>query len=271
MRIFTASAIFFIAIGSAETVAQQNSSRICASAAASLGQASAITSDGAVLISTDMQVWHRASSEEFGSNKVDPNASTVFIAYLIAREQANSGALAVRISRKISNENEKTNSVSIYRPEIAQGENPCESRRRREIDRTVTVNQYIDFHESRGINSDLEAFHFHYLNNNKCEDTKSPDHLPVFKFEDVKRTSGSDGVLARNFSFMVPAFAMPGFAINHKFSMLRAELHYRKSVNRDGTCFSFSVPFGSSREMRFVGSEIGFGRSDATRSWMISR
>jgi hypothetical protein len=239
---------------------------ICISASAFLAQNNMTAQDGTMMVATvnsPRAAWSVASG---GSPVVVPSqASQVFLAYFVNRPGASAGAVAARISLKTASASERTNDVQVYRRAIDRGTNRCEPRGRAMVDRSVKINEYMDYHDRAGggVSSTLEDFHFKYPTDTACVKTNNQDSVSSFQFEDVMRTEG-DTFVARNLSFVSSAFAVK---INHEFSALRSELHYQ----RDGSpaCIGLFVPLNRSPQASVVINEQGFGSFPARKSWLI--
>lgn len=248
---------------------------VCAAAVAFLSARQTSLQDRSLLISSNLSArdWTWAPpSLLFGASEfsVRSDADWVYLAYFLVRDASDAGAISAKISVLTSTEEKPTNYIDLYRPEIKRGTNRCERRGRASIaNRSVRVNQYIDYHDPNvgGVNSDLEDFHFSYPAGDKdCLSTSAVPTLKAFKFDNVERTEG-DTFIARNFSFIGTAYA-----VGHKFSFLRSELHYRTSADLNGTCIGFAIPLGGAPQASLAIHELGFGTYAGVpirRSWLI--
>jgi hypothetical protein len=239
---------------------------ICAAASAFLAKSQMPVQDGMVLIASVNPPNVNWFADAIGSRFTLPTQfPAAYLAYFINRPNAPAGAIAARISLQVLSPADKTNYVNVYRRAIDRGSNRCEPRGRAAIDRTVRVNEYIDYHDPNvgTLSSTLEDFHFKYPQDAGCARTNDPSNVRSFQFEDVTRTQG-DTFVARMFPITGTAFA-----INHNFSMLRSELHYRA----DGgvACIGLLVPLGRSPQASVVLSEQGFGSFPVSKTWLISR
>jgi hypothetical protein len=242
--------------------------QICSAAAAYLAKSQMPIQDGMLLVSArGSATWSPAAIESRFS--LPAQSSEAYLAYFMSRSYSATGAVSAKISLEIVKaENDKTNYVDVYRPAIDPGTNSCERRGRASIQRRVRVNEYMDYHDpSVGmLSSTLEDFHFKYpQDDGRCARTNNPSHINAFQFEGVRRTQG-DTFIARTFSIVGTAFA-----IDHNFSVLRSELHYRANVDSAGTCVGFVVPLGASPQASFVINEHGFGGFPSSKRWFIGR
>lgn len=241
---------------------------ICDAAKTFLAQRKMPASNGLMMYATERLAkasWIAASA---GSPIVVPSQiNEVYLAYFTNRPEAPAGAIAARVSLKIANANARTNYVDVYRRAIDRGTNSCEPRGRAEISRQVRLNAYIDFHDpvAGGVNSTLEDFHFKYPREAGCARTNDRAVVSSFQFEDVMRTQG-DNVVARYLPFTGTTFAQ--FKINHEFSALRSELHYRTSGS--SACIGLFVPLNRSRQASVVINEQGFGTFPTHQNWLIN-
>ena len=243
---------------------------ICASAAAYLSRNPQAAQNGTVLVAID-KYWENGWTPKQYDSKVTvrPGVQQVFLAYLINRPYAPAaGAVTVKISRaEVEGSNERSNYVDIHRSEILRDTNSCEPRGRRQRDQQVRVNEYIDYHNGTGISSKLEDFHFRYpKEDGACQRTDNPESRRRFQFDNVERTK-DDTFVARNLSFLGTAYA-----VGHKFSMLKTELHYRsKVVSQTGSCIGIRVPIERSPQTNVVVTEQGFGGFLSGQSLTINR
>lgn len=230
---------------------------ICQSAVAFLLKIQQAPQNGTVLVAVGN--WEDGWTPKHYDSRivVSPSVRQVYLAYLVNRPYSPAGgAISIKISRaEVEGRNDRTNYVDLYRSAIERGNNSCEPRGRRQTDRQVRVNEYIDYHNGGGISSKLEDFHFRYpKEDGDCQRTDNTASIRGFQFENVDRTK-DDTILARNFSFVGTAYA-----VGHKFSMLKSELHYRSKVaSQAGTCVGMYVPIDRSPKINIVVTEQGFG------------
>ena len=184
------------------------------------------------------------------------NVSVLYVAYVRPKGFEDAGAVSVRIAVPAGDHGKPTNEVEVYRPAIARGTNRCEPVGRYEIDTTVRLNQYIDYHADGGsrANSTLEDFHFSYpVYPRNCVKTDRGSLRRTFAFgSDVTRTQG-DTLAQRYFRFVPPAYG-----VTHKFARLRSELHYRPAAQLNVACIGFTVPLNRNPATVTVG-DYGFG------------
>jgi hypothetical protein len=239
---------------------------ICIAASAFLAQNQIPIQDGMVVMAGMNSPRANWSAAPIGTRFTLPNEFTAaYLAYFLNRPNAPAGAISARISLEVATAVEKTNYVDVYRRAIDRGSDRCEPRGRATVDRRVRVNEYIDYHDPNAgtLSSTLEDFHFKYpLDETNCARTNDSSNIKSFELEDVTRTQG-DTLVARNLSFTGTAFA-----INHHFSTLRSELHYR--ANGSMTCVGLFVPLGRSPQASVVINEQGFGNFPASKTWLIS-
>ena len=245
------------------------SDAICQSAAAYMSRNQLVPQNGTVLVAVGNYEKGWAPTQYGSRITVAPAVQQVFLAYLINRPYSPaSGAVSVKVSREeIEGSNDRSNYVALYRSEIARESNSCEPRGRRERERQVRVNEYIDYHNGVGISSTLEDFHFRYpKENGDCQRTDNLASRRDFQFDNVQPTK-DDTFIARNLSFVGTAYA-----VGHKFSMLKTELHYRsKEISQTGSCIGILVPVGRSPKTNVVVTEQGFGGFLSGQSLTIDR
>jgi hypothetical protein len=241
-RLIASALATILLLPAGPAAAQQTlSDKICAAARAHLRNLPAQPLFATFLASANFRKgdWTQVSPGQLAAKNVanGNHASALYMAYIRPTHFDAAGALSVRIAIPAEGKVQPTNEVEIYRPAIAPGLNRCEPRGRKTIDRSVRVNQYIDYHARGAANSSLEDFHFAYpVQTRTCFRTdrtqRSRDsHL----FEDVRPTQG-DSFFGRNFRFITPAYA-----IGHTYASLRSELHYRPSAQLGVSCVGFKV------------------------------
>ncbi len=216
------------------------SERICAEARKHLQTLPPQAAFSAFLATTDYRQgrWTRVSSQKFSASTIPDSADSqwLYVAYLRQSWTGDAGALSVRIAAPAENGRPRTNQVELLRPAIRRGVNRCEPRGRRTIDRTVRVNQYIDYHRRDAMNSSLEDFHFAYPTTDRsCTRTDRKEAKESYLFENVERSAG-DSFIARNFRFIGPAYG-----VTHNYGSLRSELHYRAPDRPGLVCAGFRV------------------------------
>jgi hypothetical protein len=260
----------------ASASAQPTSETICAAAAAYLRQTGTPPQDGMLLATnriTSGSSWKREPDLILGKSeiKVSENIDKVYISYFLSRDTPTAGALSARIALLITDARDRTNYIDVFRPAIARGYNRCEPRGRVELERRVRVNEYIDYHDpaARGVSSTLEDFHFSYPvgadGTGSCKRTDDAKTSKSFLFENVSKTK-NESLISRLFSITGTAYA-----INHDFSILRSELHYRQGAASLATCFGFLVPVGNAQKAQFVINLHGFDDEAVPKTWIITR
>lgn len=264
-------AVAFVCTASTTLAAQPLTQQICASATAYLARQHTEIQDSMLLIAGDLSgtAWSPAPPLFFGQSQMpmQPTYDKAYLAYFVKRSIPSAGAISAKISLR-SLAGDKTNGVNVYRPAIARGENRCERRGRAVVDRTIRVNEYIDYHSPvvGGVSSTLEDFHFSYPGeNDRCAQTNDQANISTFQFDNVERTQG-DTFIARTFPIVGTAYA-----IGHNFALLRSELHYRAQVGEAGTCVGFFVPLSNAQQVSLVIHEHGFGFPPIRKAWLISR
>ena len=264
------SVISIASLAAGAVAARPLGNQICSAATAYLVKNQMPIQDGMLLVSDrglSNATWSPAAVE---SRVVLPaQSSEAYVAYFMSRPFSVTGAVSAKVSLEIVKaQNNKTNYVDVYRPAIDPGTNSCDRRGRASIERRVRVNEYMDYHDPNVgmLSSTLEDFHFKYpRDDGRCARTNDPSTINAFQFEGVRRTQG-DTFIARTFSIVGTAFA-----IDHNFSMLRSELHYRANVDSAGTCVGFMVPLGGAPQASFVINEHGFGAFPSSKRWFIGR
>lgn len=265
-----AAVIITASLAAGPVAARPLGDQICSAATAYLAKNQIPIQDGMLLVSgrgLSNATWSSAAIE---SRFLLPSQSSeAHLAYFMSRPFTVTGAVSAKVSLEIvKGQNNKTNHVDVYRPAIVPGTNSCERRGRASIERRVRVNEYIDYHDPNVgmLSSTLEDFHFKYpQDDGRCARTNNPSNINAFQFEGVRRTQG-DTFVARTFSIVGTAFA-----IDHNFSILRSELHYRANVSSSGTCVGFMIPLGGSPQASFVINEHGFGGFPSSKRWFIGR
>jgi hypothetical protein len=251
-------------------LARSPSDAICESAAAYLSRNQIVPQNGAVLVAIGNYWDNGWTPKQYDSRITVPSAvQQIYLAYLINRPYSPAaGAIAVKVSRaEVEGSNDRSNYVDLHRSEIYRDTNSCEPRGRRQRDRQVRVNEYIDYHNGTGISSTLEDFHFRYpKEDGVCQRTDNVASRRDFQFDNVQPTK-DDTFIARNLSFIGTAYA-----VGHKFSILKTELHYRsKAVSQTGSCIGVYVPIGRSPKTNVVVTEQGFGGFLSGQSLTIDR
>jgi hypothetical protein len=238
--------------------AQTMSDKICAAVQGHLARSAALSGPTFLAAaSLGSRSWQPVSAPVNGASVgAAANVDVLYVAYLRPRPFEEAGAISVRIAVPVGERGRPTNDVEVYRPAIARGLNRCEPRGRHEIDRTVRLNQYIDYHAEAGgrANSTLEDFHFSYpLYPRSCIRTDRGLLRRTFAFgSDVTRTQG-DTVAQRYFRFTTPAYG-----VTHKYARLRSELHYRPAAQLSVACIGFTVPLNRNPATVTIG-DYGFG------------
>ncbi len=238
--------------------AQTMSDRICNAVRGHLaGTAALLTPTFLAAASLNSRSWQAISAPVMGASVgAADGVSILYVAYVRPKAFEDAGAVSVRIAVPAAENQKPTNEVEIYRPAISPGINRCESAGRYEIDTTVRINQYIDYHAEGGTraNSTLEDFHFSYpVYPRNCVKTDRGALRRTFAFgSDVTRTQG-DTLAQRYLRFVGPAYA-----VTHKFSRLRSELHYRPAAQLNVTCIGFTVPLKKNPATVTIG-DYGFG------------
>ena len=238
--------------------AQTMSDRICAAAQAHLARSNQLVAPTFLAAaSLNSRTWQAISAPVTGASVgAADNVRVLYVAYIRPRSFEEAGAVAVRIAVPAGEHGKPTNEVEVYRPAIARGTNRCEPVGRYEIDTTVRLNQYIDYHGESGgrANSTLEDFHFSYpVYPRSCVKTDRGALRRTFAFgSDVTRTQG-DTLAQRYLRFVGPAYG-----VTHKFARLRSELHYRPAAQLNATCIGFTVPLNRNPATVTIG-DYGFG------------
>jgi hypothetical protein len=256
-------------------VAQPVSERICNAASLFAARNGIRPTDRMMLWNSTLNgsAWRPAPIPALGVSELraPKDIDRVYLAYFVVRTGASSGAVSAKISLSGSSNAKPTNQIELYRSAIDGRENRCERRGRRVFEnRYVRVNEYMDYHDLTrgGLNSTLEDFHFSYpVDPTLCLQTNAPQARETYQFDDVKRTSG-DTFIARNFSITGTAYA-----VNHPFSKLRSELHYRSRADEPVACVGFDIPLNGSSQASVVTHDHGFGSFGypVRRAWLIRR
>jgi len=170
--------------------------------------------------------------------------SAPYVTYPGAEGSDPAGAISIKVSVATAQRSARTTAVELYRPGIPRGANRCESHGLPAINnRSVDVNEYIDYHDRRGNSSNIEDFHLRYpYGRTKCAYTDRPQAVAgTFQFEGVEHLPSS--TIATRLFGSGDAYANNS---GKPFSRLRSELHY---YNRSGattpTCIGFEVPVNS--------------------------
>lgn len=244
--------------------AQTDSDSICAAVRTQLAGTALPGPSFFAAASANSRSWKQVSAPFRAANlAAAANVDVLYVAYVRPTTFDAAGAVAVRIAVPAGEHGRPTNDVEVYRPAIARGLNRCEPKGRREIDRIVRLNRYIDYHSDAGggIHSTLEDFHFSYpVYPRNCVRTDAGARRTTFAFgNDVTRTQG-DTWAQRNLRFIRPAYA-----VTHKYARLRSELHYRPAAQLDVTCIGFTIPLKKNPATVSV-TDHGFGSI-----WTIDR
>jgi hypothetical protein len=179
------------------------SARVCTAAIDYLRRNQIPESDRSVFFSGSLdrrQAWTQsdASPITVGDITVPAGADQVYVAYFLVRSVPDGGALSAKISIAAAANEQPTNYVNLHREAIKRARDHCLSHDLPQMDRSVRVNEYIDYHNPYrgGLSSDLEDFHFRYpVGATGCTATNDLSNLSSFEFDDVSRTVG-DSFLA---------------------------------------------------------------------------
>lgn len=268
----TCCTIAFFLIAVPQSIAAQTSSgRICAAATAYLSRTGAALPGRAILAAASLAGdWKTSIATPLapGTLRANQNVDHLFVAYFRAAAPEQPGVVSIRIALKAGPNELPTNLVEIVRPAIPRGTNRCESRGRPELNDTVRVNQYIDYHDRGGTSSSMENFHFRYpVNVADCARTDNPFTRQSFAFENVTPTRG-DTLIGRLFPIIGTAYA-----VTHQYSRLRSELHYRSTVQPGAICVGFNVLLKGREPVSIVVNDHGFGAPMGVvgRAWVVQR
>jgi hypothetical protein len=248
----------FLSAGALPARAQTISDKICTAAQAHLARTGELVAPTFLAAaSLNSRAWQAISAPVTGASVgAASGVNVLYVAYVRPKAFEDAGAVAVRIAVPAGEYGKPTNEVEVYRPAIARGTNRCEPVGRYEIDTTVRLNQYIDYHADGGgrANSTLEDFHFSYpVYPRNCVKTDRGSLRRTFAFgSEVTRTQG-DTLAQRYLRFIGPAYG-----VTHKFARLRSELHYRPAAQLTAACIGFTVPLNRDPATVTIG-DYGFG------------
>lgn len=234
---------------------QTPSERICTAARAYLAKESRPIVGSLTLVAPDLGARKWTVVDTAGLTAAS-NVRRLYVAYFRAPGFEPAGAISVRTTLRAADNESGTNFVELYRPAIDRGLNRCETRGRGEVNASVRLNAYIDYHDPNrgGGNSSLEDFHFSYPTAaNSCKRTDDSSGRRNFAFPDVTRTQG-DTVLGRYVRFVGPAYA-----VNNRYAKLRSELHYRASAQLNTLCVGFEIGLNARGEASAAITDHGFG------------
>jgi hypothetical protein len=190
--------------------------------------------------------------------------SAPYVQFYGAEGSESAGAISIKVSVMTAQSAARTASIELYRPAIERGANRCESRGLPAINnRSVGINEYMDYHGRRGNSSNIEDFHFRYpYGRTRCAYTDRPQAVAdTFRFEGVERVA-SNTIATRLFGrFLGEAYATNG----QSFSRLRTELHYYARSGTTPACVGFEIPVNS------LGSGATIKIHDLSSNWYSER